>query len=177
MTTALAVPAAMSSAPADATTRAAWLERLFEAHGADQIPYVERLADYWGELCGSIQVASEWADRLIAVTRLALSSDKNVRGYFHGTSACLSALYRAERYDEIVTLLDGEAIWSYKRWAVKALAALGRKAEAIRYAEACRGPWASDLDINGLCEDVLLSSGLVDEAYERYGLRASQCGM
>lgn len=35
------------AAPADATIRAAWLERLFEAHGADQIPYIERLADYW----------------------------------------------------------------------------------------------------------------------------------
>ncbi|CAN5458727.1 hypothetical protein BH20ACI3_BH20ACI3_41480 [soil metagenome] len=69
-----------------------------------------------------------------------------------------------------------EAIWSYKRWAVKALAAHGRKAEAIRYAKACRSPWASDHDIDGLSEDILLSSGLVDEAYERYGLRANKCG-
>jgi hypothetical protein len=76
------------AAPADEGTRAAWLERLFEAHSADQIPYIERLADYWGELCGSRNVASAWADRLIGITRLALSPDKNVRGYFHGTSAC-----------------------------------------------------------------------------------------
>ena len=46
-------------------------------------------------------------------------------GYFHGTSACLSALYRAERYQEIVDLLGGDEIWPYKRWAVKALAAMG----------------------------------------------------
>ena len=39
------------AAPADERTRAAWLERLFEAHAADQIPYIERLAEYWGELC------------------------------------------------------------------------------------------------------------------------------
>ena len=45
-------------APADAGTRAAWLDRLFDAHAADQIPYIERLADYWGELCGTAQVAS-----------------------------------------------------------------------------------------------------------------------
>ena len=43
------------AAPTDANTRAAWLERLFEAHAADQIPYIERLADYWGELCGDIR--------------------------------------------------------------------------------------------------------------------------
>ena len=82
------------AAPADRETRAAWLERLFDAHAADQIPYIERLADHWGELCGSAEVASEWADRLNGITRLALSPDKNVRGYFHGTTACLSACSR-----------------------------------------------------------------------------------
>jgi NAD(P)-dependent dehydrogenase (short-subunit alcohol dehydrogenase family) len=165
----------IAKAPAELKTRSEWLERLWEAHAADDIPYIEPLADYWGELCGSKEVASDWGDQLITLTRHALSPDKALRGHFHGTSACLSALYRAERYDEIVTLLDVVAIWSYKRWAVKALAALGRKAEAIQYAEACRSPWASDLDIDGLSEELLLSSGLVDEAYERYGLRASKC--
>ena len=29
----------IAEAPADETTRAAWLERLFDAHGADQIPH------------------------------------------------------------------------------------------------------------------------------------------
>lgn len=166
----------IAKAPAEVKTRSEWLERLWEAHAADDIPYIEPLADYWGELCGSKEVASDWGDQLLAITRQALSPDKALRGHFHGTSACLSALYRAERYDEIVTLLDVEAIWSYKRWAVKALAAQGGKAEAIRYAEACRSPWASDHDIDGLSEELLLSSGLVDEAYERYGLRANKCG-
>ncbi len=32
------------AAPADARTRATWLERLFDAHSADQIPYIERRA-------------------------------------------------------------------------------------------------------------------------------------
>ena len=90
------------AAPADRETRAAWLERLFDAHAADQIPYIERLADSWGELCGPAEVASEWADRLIGITRLALSPDKNVRGYFHGTTACLSALFAAGRYAELI---------------------------------------------------------------------------
>ncbi len=167
----------IASAPADATTREKWLERLFAAHEADRIPYIERLADYWGELCASKELASAWADRLIGITRMALSPDREVGGIFHGTSACLSALYRAERYDELIVLLDVDrTLWDYKQWAAKALAAQGKKAEALRYAESCRSPWASDLAIDRLCEDVLLSSGMVDEAYERYGLRANQAG-
>ena len=39
------------AAPADEKTREKWLQRLFDAHAADQIPYIEGLADYWGDLC------------------------------------------------------------------------------------------------------------------------------
>ena len=166
----------IATAPADEKTRQKWLERLFEAHAADQIPYIESLADYWGELCASPEVASRWADELIGVTRMALSPDKNLRGHFHGTTACLTSLYPAVRYDELLDVLKDETFWHYKRWAVKALAAQGKKAEAIRLAESSRSPWASDLDIDRLCEEMLLSSGLVDEAYERYGLRANRAG-
>lgn len=166
----------VAAAPADATTRDAWLERLFDAHAADEVPYIEQLAEHWGELCGSKEVASAWADRLLGVTRMALSADKNLRGHFHGTSACPTALYRAERYDEIVDVLAAETFWHYKRWAVKALAALGKKAEAIRLAESSRGPWTSDADVDALCEEMLLSSGLVEEAYARYGLRMKRGG-
>src|SRR5262249_3272136 len=141
-----------------------------------QIPYIERLADGWGELCGSKEVASAWADRLIGITRMALSPDKSLRGHFHGTSACLSALYPAERYAEIVDMLQVDPIWPYKRWAVKALAAMGKKADAIRYAESCRDPWTSDGEVDALCEEILLSSGFVDEAYARYGVRANRGG-
>jgi hypothetical protein len=167
----------IASAPVDAKTREKWLERLFAAHEADQIPYIEQLADSWGELCASQEVASAWADRLVGSTRMALSPDRELRGHFHGTSACLSALFRAARYDELIALLaDDRVIWGYKQWAAKALAAKDMKAEALRYAEACRSPWASDLAIDRLCEKILLSSGLVDEAYERYGRRANRAG-
>lgn len=166
----------IASAPADAKTRHAWLERLFEAHQEDQIPYIERLADHWGELCASKEVASAWADKLVGITRMALSPDKTLRGHFHGTSACLSALYRAERFDELIDLLRVDAIWPYKQWAVRAMAASGKKAEALRYAESCRSPWASDHEVDSVCEEILLSSGLIDEAYARYGVRANQGG-
>lgn len=167
----------IAGAPADARTRDAWLERLWDAHEADRIPYIERLGDHWGELCASKDLASRWADRLVGITRMALSPDPNLRGHFHGTSACLSALFTAGRYPEIVELVAADRIiWPYKRWAVKALAAMGKKAEAIQYAESCRSPWASDGDIDALCEEILLSSGLVDEAYRRYGVRAHRGG-
>ena len=166
----------IASAPAGRQTRAMWMERLFEAHAEDRIPYIERIADHWGELCASSELASHWADELIGITRMALSPDKSLRGYFHGTTACLSALYAAGRHDELIDLLEAERFWPYRRWAVKALAAQGRKAEAIRYAEGCRGPWASDRDIDGLCEEILLASGLVDEAYRQYGLTANRAG-
>jgi len=164
----------IGTAPVDETTRDRWLERLYEAHANDEIPYIELLADDWGELCASKETASAWADRLLDVTRMALSPDPSLRGFYHGTSACLSALFTAERHDEIIELVRADLIWPYKRWAVKALAAQGEKAEAIRYAEACRSPWAGDREIDQLCEEILLSSGLVEEAYRRYGLTANR---
>jgi hypothetical protein len=166
----------VAAAPASAATRDAWLERLWDAHANDQIPYIERLAYYWGELCASKEFASAWADRLLGITRMALSPDKNLRGYFHGTTACLAALYHAERYEDILDVLKHENFWPYKRWAVKALGAMGGKAEAIRLAEASRGPWTSDGDVDALCEELLFSSGLVEEAFARYGLRAHRRG-
>lgn len=166
----------IAAAPADTKTRSAWLERLFKAHDDDSIPYIESLAEYWGELCASKELASAWGDRLLDTTRMALSPDKSLRGHFHGTTACLSALYVAGRYADLLGVLETETFWPYKRWAVRALVVQGRKAEAIRLAEASRSPWASDSDIDRLCEEILVSSGLVDEAYARYGLTANRGG-
>lgn len=134
----------IAAAPADAKTREAWLERLYEAHEKDEIPYIERLADHWGDLCASKEVASAWADRLLWITKRILGPDKEPGAFFHGTSACLSALFRAGRYEELLELLRDEKHWHYRCWAVRALAATGREAEAISLAESSRGPWTSD---------------------------------
>jgi hypothetical protein len=113
---------------------------------------------------------------LLDVTRLALSPDKSVRGHFHGTSACLSALLRAERYGEIYAVLGANDFWHNKCYAVKALAAEGKRNEAIALAEASRGPWTSDTSVDRLCEEILLSAGMVEEAYLGYGLMAHRAG-
>lgn len=156
--------------------REKWLERLYEAHELDGVPYIEILTDYWGELCVTKELASAWADRLLEITRLALSPDKSLRGHYHGITACLDALLRAERYAELYNVLKSEKFWSYKRWTVKALAAEGKADEAIQFAESSRGPWTNDTDANLLCEGILLSLGRIEDAYRRYGLYAHRAG-
>jgi hypothetical protein len=107
---------------------------------------------------------------------MALGPDRSLRGYFCGTTACLSALYGAERYEEIIDLVSGEKFWPYRSWAVKALAAMGMTSEALCCAEASRDAWTSDAAVDRVCEEVILSAGFNDEAYRRYGLRANRGG-
>jgi hypothetical protein len=168
----------IASAPADAKTRDAWMERLFKAYRDDGIPYIEGLGDHWGALCASKEIASTWADRLMDGVRLSWRPDPTLRGYFKGTTNCLSALVAADRHDDVLALLElaPYKTWHYRQYGVKALAAKGKKAEAIRYAEEGRGLNDSPVAIARACEEVLLSSGLVDEAYRRYGLEANRGG-
>lgn len=164
------------NARADTAIRNAWLERIWQAHQDDGMPYIEQVGELWGDLCGSGEVASAWADRLLGITRMALSPDDGLRGYYRGTTGCLSALYAAKRYTDILELLDNSTFWPHKRWAVKALGAMDRRTEAIELAESLRGPWTNDADVDELCEAMLLSCGLVEQAYRRYGLRAARAG-
>ena len=166
----------IAAADVSSSQRQKWLERLHAASEADGMPYLETLGDHWGELCVTKKIAGHWADELVGITGMALSPDPKLRGHFHGTTACLSALLRAERYEEIYSLLHSKLIWAYQRWAVKALAAQGKNAEAIEFAEGSRGPWTSDTDVNRLCEGILLSMGSIEEGYRRYGLYAHRAG-
>ncbi len=165
----------IAAAPADGPTRDAWLERLWDAYQDDGIPYIELLGDYWGELCASKELASRWADRLIGTCKMAWSPDPNLRGFFKGTTNCLATLLAAERYQELLELLElaPRNTWHYRQYGVKALAAMGRTAEGLRYAEENRDLNDSPLAIARVCEELLLSSGLVDDAYRRYGLQAN----
>lgn len=166
----------IAGSPADDELRGKWLERLWEAVQDDDMPYIELLTDHWGDLCATAQCASQWADEFIGVVRLAWSPDPELRGYFKGTTACLSSLFKAERYGEILELLDlaPHKFWHDRQWGVKALAAMGRKAEAIRYAHASRGLNESPMAISRACEEILLSSGLAEEAYSRYAIEANR---
>jgi tetratricopeptide (TPR) repeat protein len=164
-------------APAEPDRRIRWLDRLWQALEADKMPWIESLGDHWGELCAGPALASHWANALLDDCRAAWRLARREFVFFQGTTVCLSALLAAERHDELLALLDeapSHAGWHYRRYGVAALAALGRKAEAIRYAEASRGLNDSPVAIAATCEGLLISSGLADEAYARYGLEANR---
>jgi hypothetical protein len=166
----------IANAPASDTQRDNWLERLWQAVGADDIPYIELLPDHWGTLCVTPERASRWADEFIDVVRMAWSPNPELQGYFKGTAACLSALLKAGRNAEVMELLENAShrFWNDRKWGVKALLAMGKKAEALRFAEDSRGLNEPSLMISEACEEILLASGLAEEAYSRYAIEANQ---
>lgn len=166
----------LTKADVDAATRARWLDRLWEAVQEDEMPYIEYLADFWGELCVNPEVASGWADQFLPIVERIWSPAEPGHGYFRGTDACLSALHAAGRHDELLTLVAKARYksWHNRRWGVKALVAMGKKAEAIRYAEESRGLNTPEGQIAEVCEEILLSSGLADDAYQRYAIAANR---
>jgi hypothetical protein len=169
----------IATAPVEMAERRKWLELLWKAYQDDEIPYIESLGEYWGELCASPELASAWADRLIPLVRDSFKQKKAESRYvppFHGTEACFSALFAADRFDEIFDLLEATSSrwWGYRCWAFRGLVARGQRAEALRYAEGSREPTGNcDRDISRACEQLLLQSGMAEEAYRRYGIAAA----
>ncbi len=161
-------------APADDKTRSKWLIRLWQAMADDGVDYLSPVGDRWGRICGSVEFAGRWADDLVATLR-SCWSDPSPGAYFHGAKACLSCLLVARRYQELLELLDLNRypMWHYRCYGVEALLAMAKKAEAVQYAEASRGLNQPDSVIDQVCEEILISSGLYEEAYQRYGLSAA----
>ena len=166
----------IEKAEVEPAIRQRWLQRLWQALQDDDMPYIELLGDYWGELCATRDLASHWADTLMPAVESAWSRTAPGHAFFKGTSACLASLYAAGRHEELLALIDKAPFkwWHDRRWGVKALFAMGKKAEAIRYAEESRGLNDPGWQIAQACEAILLSSGLLDEAYRRYALEANQ---
>jgi hypothetical protein len=97
--------------------------------------------------------------------------------YFKGSSAYLSSLYAAGRHEELLAMLEKPYFsgWWYRQWGVQALLAMDRKVDALRYAEDSKKIINTPLSaVAKVCEDILLSSGLHEEAYNRYALDANQ---
>src|SRR5471030_3084515 len=168
-------------AKADVTRaiREKWLDRLFEALQEDDMPYLEYLGDFWGELCATPELAARWADYLspTQTTMWDHCARTGEYGYSKGTIPCLSAVYAAGRYDELLALIAKSEYrhksWHYREWGAKALVAQGKRAEAIQYAEDSKGLNAPLAAIAQFCEGVLLESGFADEAYARYAVQAT----
>ena len=161
-------------APADRKTRDAWLERLWQAICDDGVSYLSPVEDRWGELCGSAEAASLWADRILPILRFAWTDSQHF-SYVTGTSVCLSSLVAAGRYAELfdILALERHPFWPFRRFAVEALLAQGRTDDALAYAEASRGLNNPQSSIDAMCERILLDAGRVDEAYQRYALTAN----
>jgi hypothetical protein len=168
----------IAKAPAEDRHRDKWMERLWEAIQQDEMPFIDLLMEHWGDLCVTRERASLWADKLIPGVRLLLSSDKKLTGFFAGTPACLASLYKAERYGEIIELLELDTckFWHYRKWGTQALVAMGRKADAVNYADDARGLNHESAEISRACEEILLSCGMVEEAYKRYAVEANLKG-
>ena len=120
-------------APADDATRGKWLERLWRAMEEEGVEYIRPVGDRWGDICGSADVAGGWADDLVYTVRFCWT-DPNSGNYFHGTTACLSCLLVAGRYQELLDLLNLQRpMWHYRHYGVEALVAMGKKAEAVKF--------------------------------------------
>jgi hypothetical protein len=137
------------------------------------------LGEHWGTVCGSPEVASRWADRLVGECKTAWDSESEVRASFKGATGCLSALLAAGRPEQLLELLalsPSRDMWLYRQFGVMALGALGRSADAIRLAEDKRRDAYDDAAIARVCEEMLLAAGEAQEAYERYGMAANETG-
>jgi hypothetical protein len=165
----------IAKAPIAPSVRQQWLQRLWQALQDDNVPYIEGLGDYWGELCANAECASQWADEFSPAVEQVVQAPGYA--YFKGSSAFLSSLYAAGRYEELLAMLEKPYFsgWWYRPWGVRALLALDRKADALRYAEDSKKIINTPLSaVAKVCEDILLSSGLYEEAYNRYALDANQ---
>jgi len=96
----------IAKAPVKESVRDRWLERLWAAVEADEIPYLELLPEYWGDLCDTVEQASRWADEFLGPTRMHLKPGRLPGTWFKGTSACLSSLFKADQYEALMGLFD-----------------------------------------------------------------------
>lgn len=156
--------------------RQKWLERLWEALQNDHMPYIEYLGDFWGELCVTPELASFWADEFIGVVKHIWSPETLGHNFFKGTTACLSALFSAKRYTELLDLLAQAKFkfWNYRRFGIKALFTMGKLNEALKYAEESGGLNVPKSKIASACEEILITMGLEEEAYDKYAIEANQ---
>ncbi len=164
------------NAPADEPTLERWLDRLWTAIEEDGVDFLSEVRDRWGELCRTPERASRAADDFLPALRLSWSPEH--RGYFKGTTACLSCLLAAGRHQELLDLIETAPFlwWHFRRYGVRALAAQGRIDEAIDYAEQSLGLNDGPSDMARTCEEILLAAGRGEDAYRRFAYTANRAG-
>jgi tetratricopeptide (TPR) repeat protein len=167
----------IAAAPVSDAVRAKWLERVFEAIQEDDPPYIGSLGEHWGVLCVTPERASRWADELLpTLKRVTDERKRGVFAWFKGTDLCYSALFKADRHDELLGLLaaDPHPIWPYLIWGGRVHAARGQVDEAIAYLQSRVGINTPEGALARFAEEVMLRAGRRADAYERYAIAANQ---
>jgi hypothetical protein len=166
----------IAAAPVQRRVREKWLERLLDAIQEDDPPYIESLGEHLGALCADPALASHWADQLLPLMQHVMADRrKGTYAYAKSGTLCYSALFHAGRFDELLAVLalDPKPYWHDQQWAAKALAARGDVDGAVKLMEGLRSRHAPDMALSAVAEQLLLDAGRVDEAYARYGIKAT----
>ena len=167
----------ISHATVSTKVRQKWLHRRVDAIQEDDPPYIESLGDHWGDLCATKELASAWADQLLPTLKNVLRERKRgTYAFFSGATLCYSALFKAERHDQLLELLDMDPrpIWPYLVWGAKVLATRGQIDEAVAYLRERAGSTTSETSIARFAEEELLKAGRRAEAFNQYALLANQ---
>jgi hypothetical protein len=167
----------IAQAPASDGVRGNWLERLFVAIQDDDPPYIESLGEHWGELCVTTEIASRWVDDLLPTVQRVLTERRGgVFAWFRGTPACFSALFTAQRHDELMDLLasDPRPYWHDRLWGGRVLLERGACDEAIEYMRASIGSTTPPTAFACFAEEALLRAGRREDAYAHYAIDANQ---
>lgn len=138
--------------------------------------YLDGLGDHWGEMCGTADLAAEWADWLVSTLEEVWRFPN--RGHFPGTGACLSSLLatgRPERVLELIALEGYVDLWFYRRYGVEALKQLGRMEEALALARR-KTRYDTESQIDLAIEELLIEMGRAEEAYREVGLHLRRAG-
>ena len=92
------------AAPVEGARLERQLDRLWTAIEEDGVDVLSQVRDRWGELCRTPKRASRAADDFLPALRLSWTPEH--RGYFKGTTACLSCLLAAGRHQELLDPSD-----------------------------------------------------------------------
>lgn len=163
----------------DMNTRGKWLDKLYTAIQEDGWGTFDDIRDYWGEICVYPGLAHLWTDQLIPTVKEVFTSTSF--SHFVGTDMCLSCLVFTERYEELQEVLElrSKPWWGYNKFWAMALVKQEKPQEALDYADhmqALDETKNEEYEIKQFCENLLISMGRIEEAYQKYGLKIPSYG-
>lgn len=167
----------IAQAPVAKARRQKWLTKLYEAYEDDEIPYLEYLGECWGELCADPELAWTWADEFLPLVRRVIAERAaGTYAFCKATSPCLSALFHANRHDELLQLLDSESrpYFGDVKWGAKVMIARGQIDEGLAYWRKLGGNYIHETEFAKFAEEALMAAGRRAEAFDQYALLANR---